>query len=150
MFSLPAAHVYYRHLAANMDDDFHDIICHGDAGDQSNQPRVDTGVLYAMKCLNELLTKLKNTPRGAGSLLDSTLVFVTSDTAWGKIHTKTEWPVLFVGKANGKLPGDQHVNFPADNLSKALLTAARLMGSPKTDFGLDAGRVTAPLSGFGV
>jgi hypothetical protein len=150
MFSLPAAHVYYRHLAANMDDDFHDIICHGDAGDQSNQPRVDTGVLYAMKCLNELLTKLKNTPRGAGSLLDSTLVLVTSDTAWGKTHTKTEWPVLFAGKANGKLAGDQHVNFPADNLSKALLTAARLMGSTKTEIGLDAGRVTAPLSGFGV
>lgn len=150
MFSLPAAHVYYRHLAANMDDDFHDIICHGDAGDQSNQPRVDTGVLYAMKCLNELLTKLKNTPRGAGSLLDSTLVLVTSDTAWGKTHTKTEWPVLFAGKANGKLAGDQHVNFPADNLSKALLTAARLMGSTKTEIGLDAGRVTAPLPGFGV
>ena len=68
MFSLPAAHVYYRHLAANMNDDFHDIICHGDAGDQSNQPRVDTGVLYAMKCLNEFLTKLKNTPRGAAHL----------------------------------------------------------------------------------
>ena len=150
MFSLPAAHVYYRHLAANMNDDFHDIICHGDAGDQSNQPRVDTGVLYAMKCLNEFLTKLKNTPRGTGSLLDSTLVLVTSDTAWGKTHTKTEWPVLFAGKANGKLAGDQHVNFPGDNLSKALLTAARLVGSPKTDFGLDAGRVTAPLSGFGV
>ena len=150
MFSLPAAHVYYRHLAPNMDDDFHDIICHGDAGDQSNQPRVDTGVLYAMRCLNELLTKLKNTPRGAGSLLDSTLVFVTSDTAWGKTHTKTEWPVLFVGKANGKLAGDQHLNFPGDNLSKALLTAARLMGSTKTDIGLDAGRVTATLSGFGV
>ena len=150
MFSLPAAHVYYRHLAANMNDDFHDIICHGDAGDQSNQPRVDTGVLYAMKCLNEFLTKLKNTPRGAGNLLDSTLVLATSDTAWGKTHTRTEWPVLLAGKANGKLAGDQHANFPADNLSKALLTAARLVGSPKTDLGLDAGRVTAALSGFGV
>jgi hypothetical protein len=150
MFSLPAAHVYYRHLAANMDDDFHDTICHGDAGDQSNQPRVDTGVMYAMKCLNEFLTKLKNTPYGAASLLDAALVYVTSDTAWGKTHTKAEWPVLFAGKANGKLAGDQHVNFPSDNLSKALLTAARLMGSPKTDIGLDAGRVTASLSGFGV
>lgn len=37
-----------------------------------------------------------------------------------------------------------------DNLSKALLTAARLMGSTKTEIGLDVGRVTAPLSGFGV
>jgi hypothetical protein len=83
-------------------------------------------------------------------LLDSTLVLVTSDTAWGKTHTKAEWPVLFVGKAGGKLAGDQHHNFPGDNLSKALLTAARLVGSTKTELGLDAGRVTAALTGFQV
>jgi hypothetical protein len=150
MFSLPAAHVYYRHLASDMNDDFHDIICHGDAGNESSQPRVDKGVIYAMTCLNAFLTKLKDTPRGAGNLLDSTLVYVTSDTAWGKVHTKVEWPVLFIGKAGGKLAGDQHLNFPGDNLSKALLTAARLMGSTKTEIGLDAGRVTAPLTGFQV
>jgi hypothetical protein len=150
MLSLPAAHVYYRHLASNMNDDFHDIICHGDEGDQSNQPRVDTGVLYAMRCLNEFLVMLKNTPRGSSTLLDDTLVYVTSDTAWGKTHTKTEWPVLFVGKAGGRLRGDEHRNFPGDNLSKALLTVAKLMGSTANEIGVDAGRVTAPLSGIGV
>jgi hypothetical protein len=150
MFSLPAAHVYYRHLASDMNDDFHDTICHGDAGDMANQPRVDKGVLYAMKCLNELLTKLKSTPHGTSNLLDYALVYVTSDTAWGKIHTKAEWPVLFVGKANGRLRGDGHFNFPGDNLSKALLTAAQVMGSTITEIGLDAGRVTAPLSGIKV
>lgn len=150
MFSLPAAHVYYRHLADNMNDDFHDIICHGDAGDQANQPRVDTGVLYAMKCLNEFLTKLKETPHGASSLLDSTLVYVTSDTAWGKIHTNAEWPVLLAGKAAGRLRGDEHHNFPGENLSKALLTVAQVMGSTVSELGLDAGKVAAPLSGIRV
>ena len=38
MFSLPAAHVFYRHLAANMNDDFHDTICHTDPGDPSTSP----------------------------------------------------------------------------------------------------------------
>ena len=71
MFSVPAAHVYYRHLAADMNDDFHDIICHGDAGDQSNQPRVDKGVLYAMGCLNEFLTLLKDTPHGSSNTRSS-------------------------------------------------------------------------------
>lgn len=150
MFSLPAAHVYYRHLATDMNDDFHDTICHGDAGDSSSQPRVDKGVLYAMKCLNEFLTKLKDTPYGTSNLLDYALVYVTSDTAWGKTHTRTEWPVLFLGKANGRLRGDGHFNFPAENLSKALLTVARVMGSPITEIGLDTGRVTAPLSGIQV
>jgi hypothetical protein len=150
MFSLPAAHVYYRHLASDMNDDFHDTICHGDAGDDANQPRVDTGVLYTMRCLNEFLTKLKETPHASSNLLEAALVYVTSDTAWGKTHTKTEWPVLFAGKAAGRLRGDEHHNYPGDNLSKALLTAAQLMGSNVTEIGLDAGRATAALSGIAV
>jgi hypothetical protein len=150
MFSLPAAHVYYRHLAANMNDDFHDIICHGDPGDQSNQPRVDTGVLYAMKCLSEFLAKLRDTAHGTSNLLDNTLVYVTSDTAWGKTHTKAEWPVLMLGKAGGRLRGDEHQHFPGENLSKALFTVARIMGSSVPELGLDAGHVTEPLAGIGV
>ncbi|WP_236644546.1 DUF1552 domain-containing protein [Sorangium cellulosum] len=150
MFSLPAAHVYYRHLAQDMNDDFHDTICHGDPGDQSSQPRVDKGVIYTMRCLNEFLTKLKDTPHGSSNLLDSSLVFVTSDTAWGKTHSRTEWPVLFAGKAGGRLRGDAHHNFPGDNLSKALLTVAQIMGSKATEIGIDAGRVNSPLQGIQV
>ncbi|WP_437670180.1 DUF1552 domain-containing protein [Sorangium sp. So ce131] len=150
MFSLPAAHVYYRHLASDMNDDFHDTICHGDAGDQSGQPRVDKGVIYTMRCLSEFLTKLKDTPHGSSNLLDQALVYVTSDTAWGKVHTKAEWPVLFAGKAGGRLRGDEHHNFPNDNLSKALLTIVRIMGSSATEIGIDAGRVTSPLAGVQV
>ncbi len=148
MFSLPAAHVYYRHLAADMNDDFHDTVCHGDPGDESNQPRVDTGVLYAMRCLNEFLTNLAGTPHGSGSLLDAALVYVTSDTAWGKVHTREEWPVLLAGKAGGRLRGDEHHNYPGENLSAALLTVAQLMGSTQTEFGMDGGRVTSPLAGI--
>lgn len=147
MFSLPAAHVYYRHLGSNMDDDFHDTVCHGDPGDQSNQPRVDTGVQYAMKCLNEFLTQLQSTPHGTGTLLDAALVYVTSDTAWGKTHTKTEWPVMLAGKAGGRLRGDEHHNFQGQSLSAALFTVAQAMGSTVTKLGLDAGQVTSPLSG---
>jgi hypothetical protein len=149
MFSLPAAHVYYRHLAPDMNDDFHDTVCHGDPGDESNQPRVDTGVLYAMRCLNEFLTMLAQTPRGSSTLLDDTFVYVTSDTAWGKIHTAQEWPVLFAGKAGGRLRGDEHHNFQGENLSAALLTIAQIMGSDVTQLGIDAGQVTSALAGIG-
>lgn len=148
MFSLPAAHVYYRHLGSNMNDDFHDTICHGDAGDRSSQTRVDIGVQYAMRCLNEFLVALEQTPHGATNLLDESLVYVTSDTAWGKIHARDEWPVLFAGRAGGKLAGNEHHNFPGENLSRALLTAARIMGSEQTEFGIDGGRVTSELSGI--
>jgi hypothetical protein len=149
-FSLPAAHVYYRHLANDMNDDFHDIICHGDPGTESDQPRVNTGVLYAMRSLNEFLTKLEATPHGATNLLDAALVYVTSDTAWGKIHKPDEWPVLFAGKAAGRLRGDEHHNFQGENLSAALFTIAKIMGSTATEFGMDNGHVTSVLSGIQV
>jgi hypothetical protein len=148
MFSLPAAHVYYRHLASDMNDDFHDTICHTDEGDESNQPRVDTGVLYAMRCLNEFLTSFQNTPHGSGTLLDASLVFVTSDTAWGKIHTSTEWPVLLAGKAGGRLRGDEHHNFQSESLSRALLTAAQVVDPGIEQFGLDDGLASSVLPGI--
>lgn len=148
MFSLPAAHVYYRHLGSNMNADFHDTICHTDAGDTSNQPRVDTGVQYTMRCLAEFLGLLAATPHGASTLLDQTLVYVTSDTAWGKVHDRKEWPVLLVGKAGGRLRGDEHHNFQGEDLSRVLLTIAQGMGAPVTEFGVDAGRTTSPLPGI--
>ncbi len=148
MFSLPAAHVYYRHLASNMNDDFHDTICHSDPGDSSNQPRVDTGVQYTMGCLSEFLAMMKNTPHGAGNLLDSTLVYATSDTAWGKIHDKVDWPVLLAGKAGGRLRGDEHHRFEGENLSRALLTVAQIMGSTRTEIGRDAGYTNSALPGL--
>lgn len=150
IFSLPAAHVYFRHLADNMNADFHDTICHTDAGDASGQPRVDVGVQYTMRCLNEFLVSLKDTPHGSSNLLDAALVYVTSDTAWGKVHQRHEWPVLFAGKAGGRLRGDEHHNFQGENLSRALLTIANLMGLDLAELGQDGGRVTAELPGLRV
>jgi hypothetical protein len=103
-----------------------------------------------MRCLSEFLTSLKNTPHGATNLLDATLVYVTSDTAWGKVHDRTEWPVLLAGKANGRLVGDEHHNFQGENLTRALLTVAQVMGSEQTSFGVDGGLATAALPGIGI
>lgn len=148
IFTLPAAHVYFRHLASNMNADFHDTICHTDAGDDTNQERVDIGVQYTMRCLNEFLGILANTPHGATTLLDETLVYVTSDTAWGKYHGATEWPVLLAGKAGGRLPGNEHHNFQGEDLGRVLLTIAQAMGSPVSEFGEGNGRVSSPLPGI--
>jgi hypothetical protein len=101
-----------------------------------------------MRCLNEFLTSLQNTAHGSGNLLDSSLVYVTSDTAWGKIHTKEEWPVLLAGHAAGRLRGDEHHNFPGESLSRALLTAAQIVDPKITEIGRDAGYSNAALQGL--
>jgi hypothetical protein len=103
-----------------------------------------------MRCLLEFLTNLVNTPHGSSNLLDSTLVYVTSDTAWGSTHTREEWPVLLVGKAGGRLRGDEHHNFQSENLSRVLLTVAQIMGSGISELGVDGGRVTSALPGIQV
>lgn len=149
-YSLPAAHIYYRKLAADMNADFHNTICHGDAGTSSDQPRVNTGVLYTMQCFAEFLTKLQSITEGAGTLLDNSLVYATSCTSWGKVHTTNEWPVLLAGKAGGQFAGDQHFRQQNGNLSQVLLTVANAMGANLKQIGLDSGHVTAELSGLRV
>ena len=89
-----------------MNDDFHDTICHTDAGDEAHQPRVNRGVIYAMTNFAYFLEKLDSMTEGAGTLLDSSLIYATSCTAWGKVHGVDNWPVLLAGKADGALKGD--------------------------------------------
>jgi hypothetical protein len=146
VFTLPAAHVYYRGLGTDMNDDFHDTICHTDAGDNAHQTRVNRGVIYAMECLATLLGDMKAITEGAGTLLDSSLIYVTSCCSWGKVHSYDEWPVLLVGKAGGALKGNQHLRFQGENHSKVLFSIASLMGSPQMSLGKDAGLVTSGLT----
>jgi hypothetical protein len=148
VFTLPAAHVYFRHLAADMNDDFHDTICHTDAGDNASQTRVNRGVIYTMECLATLLEKLQALPEGDGSILDNSLVYVTSCTSWGKVHAADNWPVLLAGKAGGALSGNMHVRNEGENLSKALFSIANIMGAGVTQLGAREGLVSAGVSGL--
>jgi hypothetical protein len=146
VFTLPAAHVYYRHLGDDMNDDFHDVICHLDAGDNASQTRVHRGVVYAMECLATLLTRMKDITEGSGTLLDNSLVYATSCTGWGKVHDPKEWPVLLAGRAGGALPGNLHVRAEGENLSKILLTMAGLMGVTLDSLGDQEGLVNSGIS----
>ncbi|MFL5307225.1 MAG: DUF1552 domain-containing protein [Polyangia bacterium] len=148
MFTLPAAHVFYRSIGMDMNDDFHDTICHTDAGDNAHQTRVDKGVIYAMQGLATFLEYLSSMTEGTGTVLDNTLIYVTSCTSWGKVHDTSEWPCLMLGKAGGALKGNQHVRFPGGNLSSALLTIANLFGANLSTLGMGAGQTNQELSGL--
>ena len=148
VFTLPAAHVFYRGLGSDMNDDFHDTICHTDPGDNAHQTRVDRGVIYAMQSLAVFLQKLATLSEGSGSVLDNSLVYATSCTSWGKIHAVTEWPVLLAGKAGGALKSNQHLRYPGQNLSNVLLTIANCFGANLKSIGLADTASTGELSGL--
>jgi hypothetical protein len=145
VFTLPAAHVFYRSLGTDMNDDFHDTICHTDPGDNASQTRVHRGVVYAMQALAYFLEKLASYTEGSGNVLDSSLVYVTSCTAWGKIHDVVEWPVLFAGKAGGALAGNRHYRAPGRNLTDALFTIAKIFGSTVPSVGKGPGLSSSEL-----
>jgi hypothetical protein len=137
-FTLPAGHVYFRNLGADMNDNFHDGICHTDRGGHTPsdyQVRVHRGVIYTMQCFLEMLVKLKGVAVGDGNLLDHMLIYCTSEIAWGKTHSLADFPVLLAGKAGGKLRGTRHVRNEGRVLSEVLLSIAQGMGSSITQLG---------------
>lgn len=145
VFTLPAAHVFYRSLGNDMNDDFHDTICHGDPGDNASQERVHRGVVYTMECLGVFLNKLATLSEGDGFVLDNSLVYATSCTSWGKVHDMSEWPVLLAGKAGGAIRGNAHVRYIDRKLPEVLLTIANTFGANLTNLGKGAAEVTTEL-----
>src|SRR3954447_804248 len=153
MFTLPAAHVYYRSIATDMNADFHDTIAHTDAGNNATtgyQTRYHKGVIYAMQALNTFASQLSTMTEGSGTVLDNMLIYVTSCTGYGKVHDTGEWPVLFIGKAGGALRGDQHFRAANTNLSAALLTIANIFGAGLATIGKGNGQTSAELAGLRV
>jgi hypothetical protein len=65
---------------------------------------------------------------GAGNVLDSTLVFGTSEHANAGSHNWSDHPLLFVGKAGGRFKAGQHLRQVGGSAPKVLLTAVRAVG----------------------
>jgi hypothetical protein len=134
----PAAH--YNMSMIGITKDIHDDVSHIEAGDQ---PMMNKAILYWMDQGRVFFEKLQNTPDGAGTLLDNSAVYCTSDIAFGKNHSVTEMPALIFGRAGGVFKGDQHVRSPGDNISKILFTLVNAFGGNVTQFGGDKGMVTS-------
>jgi hypothetical protein len=137
----PAAH--YNMSVIGITKNIHDDISHIEGGDQ---PTMNMAILYWMNQGRVLFEKMQNTPDGAGSLLDNSAVYCTSDIAFGRTHSVTEMPALVFGRAGGVFKGDQHVRSPSDNISKILFTLVNAFGGNVTQFGVGAGMVTSGVS----
>jgi hypothetical protein len=110
-----------------------------------NQPLVHAITVYIVEQLSYLLQSLRNIPEGDGNLLDSSVILASSDTADGKAHSITDYPILVAGKGQGALrhPG-VHYRSGGENTSRVLLSLLQAMDLPYTEFGLGNGHVTTP------
>jgi hypothetical protein len=106
----------------------------------------NTGVKFAMSCLSDTLTRMMNTPDGAGNLLDNSVLYTTSCVAESQTHSGTDYPIVVSGKAGGKLKGDTHVRLFGENVSRVGLTLLTALGSTASSWGMADSMATTGIS----
>ncbi|HVR63063.1 MAG TPA: DUF1552 domain-containing protein [Polyangia bacterium] len=118
----------------------HHSMTHDEAG---AQPLVHASTVFTMQCFSSLLQAIKKVPEGAGNALDNTVIYASSDTADGRAHSLTDYPIVVAGKGGGflKYPG-VHYASKGENSSIVLLTVLRAAGLQLTQFGGGGGMVT--------
>lgn len=110
---------------------------------------VDASTIETMRMLATLLESLALTPEGAGSLLDNSVVFASSDASSGLTHFVTDMPIVVAGGGGGALthPG-VHIRSDGGNTSDVLLACARTVCPELPEIGGGPGRSTTPVSGL--
>ena len=126
-------------------DQSHHQFTHDEPDDQ---PVVHAATVFVMQQLSHLLLTLKNTPDGAGNLLDSSVILASSDTSDAHEHSLDDYPVLVAGRGGGALkhPGIHYRSGNEENTSKVLLTVLRAAGLRLPAFGQKGGRVDESLT----
>lgn len=140
-YTNPASH--WQTVVNGEKRSFH-VMTHEEPGDQ---PIVHQGVVRTIGNLAETLAIFRDTPFGAGNLLDQMGLLVTSDCSLGKTHSATDYPILIVGKAGGSLRAGEHYRSgSAESVTKAGLTVARAVGAQLASFGTENQSVTDGLT----
>lgn len=114
---------------------------------ETTQEMIDACTVFTLKQLAVLLSKLKQTPDGAGNLLDSLALLCTSDASNGATHSVEDFPVLIAGRAGGALvhPG-VHYASNKEHTNKVLLTLLRAVGVQVAELGEGSIRQTGGVS----
>jgi hypothetical protein len=102
----------------------------------SSQKLMEAITVFSMEQLAALLKKFRDTPEGAGNLLDSMAILGTSDTSDGAAHSVNDYPILVAGKAGGALvhPG-VHYASKGEHSNRVLLTLLRAVGVTVPELG---------------
>jgi hypothetical protein len=106
---------------------------------------------FSLKQFAYLVDRCKNTPQGAGNLLDSMAIYCVNEYLNSTSHSMKNGnhPILVVGKANGALKAGQFVRpGTTENGSKVGLAVLRAMDVMVPSFGVGAGEATEPLPGL--
>ena len=133
----------YSHLWSGARDDTHYPIIQLDSEHHSlthdpNQASQDNAAKiegYIMSQYADLAQTLKDTPMGAGNLLDNTIIYGISDVAEPQSHVHKNYHIVLMGKAGGKIKGNRHYRKPGRKVTELMLTLQKVMGLNVSSFG---------------
>ena len=118
----------------------HDLSHHG--RDPQKIAQLRTVEVELMKCVRELLEKLKQTQEQGESLLDRTMVFFSSNLGDASNHSTRNLPVLLAG---GGFKHGQHLKFDKEDptpLSNLFVSMLQRLGIEADQFGSSTGTLT--------
>ena len=133
----------YSHLWSGARDDNHYPIIQLDTEHhslthstvQSEYDKAANVEKYIMSQYADLAQTLKDTPMGAGNLLDNTIIYGISDVAEPRGHVMTNYHIVLMGKAGGKIKGNRHYRKTGRKVTELMLTLQKVMGMNVNSFG---------------
>lgn len=127
----------YAHIGIS--EPHHPVSHHGEKPENiANYSKIPT---YQLAKLAEFLDKLRSTPDGDGTLLDSSLIYWGSGMGNANVHDRYSPPVLLVGGANGRLKGNRHIAAKdKEPTANVLLALTDLAGVELDSIGESTGR----------
>jgi hypothetical protein len=133
----------YSHLWSGARDDNHYPIIQLDTEHhslthstvQSEYDKAANVEKYIMSQYADLAQTLKDTPMGAGNLLDNTIIYGISDVAEPRGHVMTNYHIVLMGKAGGKIKGNRHYRKTGRKVTELMLTLQKVMGMNVSSFG---------------
>jgi len=98
---------------------------------------------YHISLFAQFLEKLRTTPDGAGSLLDSSIILYGSNMSNSNAHNHFPLPILVAGGASGSMKGGRHLKYPDHTpMTNLLLTLLDKAGVPMDSLGDSTGKMS--------
>jgi hypothetical protein len=109
------------------DKPFHPASHHG--GNEKGVKEFNLINKYHVSMLPYFLEKLKSIQEGDQTMLDKTLVMYGSPMGDANLHNHRRCPLILMGHANGKLPGNLHIKAPDGTpMANAMLSILHMLG----------------------
>ncbi len=133
----------YSHLWSGARDDNHYPIIQLDtehhslthSTNQTDQDKAAKVEGYIMTQYADFAQTLKDTPMGAGNLLDNTIIYGISDVAEPQSHVHKNYHIVLMGHAGGKIKGNRHYRKTGRKVTELMLTLQKVMGMNVNSFG---------------